>query len=284
MVIMDRVRIFLDNIGQNQLPWDTLRTLDWRSTERAAKIRAIEEHLGVFPDGTEVPLTLLQRMIYRNFSSKLHHKIQKARRQCDEIVEVITSLRSWEDDLKNIRLIRHFILECLSPFKRHTLEVTNAMCDDFAAEQSSWPAYICAWIYVSGTLIFYIYWIFAWGVHQGDETLRTWGKIYGTAVATDIFLVQFTKIFILYYMPSQAMQPQLIRIRKVLADISVNYINRNDGHLFGKSEGSGRSEYGLTSEISVVQHMSAACRAARTNELKILPSAWLLRQVRRVLT
>jgi hypothetical protein len=29
----------------------------------------------------------------------------------------------------------------------------------------------------------------------------------------------------------------------------------------------------------VVQHMSAACRASRSSELKHLPSAWLLRQV-----
>ena len=82
------------------------------------------------------------------------------------------------------------------------------------------------------------------------------------------------------------MQPQLIRIRKVLADISMNYINKDDvGDFYRKnkiilSTGSCKSMNDLRDEISVVQHMSAACRAAWSHELKNLPSAWLLRQVK----
>ena len=82
------------------------------------------------------------------------------------------------------------------------------------------------------------------------------------------------------------MQPQLIRIRKVLADVSMKYINKDDvGDLYRKnkiilSTGSCKSMNDLRDEISVVQHMSAACRAAWSHELKDLPSAWLLRQVR----
>ena len=116
--------------------------------------------------------------------------------------------------------------------------------------------------------------------------MKAWGSIYGTTAATDILLVQVTKIYILYYLPSQAMQPQLIRIRKVLADISMKYINKDDvGDLYRKNQiilptGSSKSKNDLRDEISVVQHMSAACRAAWSHELKDLPSAWLLRQVR----
>ena len=282
VVIMDRVRLFLedDDIDHISLPWDTLKATDWRSKERGAKIKAIEEHLGVFPDGSDVPLTTRQRIFFRDPMSRLKYKIQKARRECGEIVEVVKSFHSWEGDIKNTRLIRHFVLECLSPFKRFTLNLTNATYDEYPSVKPSWPVYIGSWIFISGTLIFCIYWIFDWGVYQGQDNLIAWGKIYGATAATEIFLAQVTKTFILYYLPSQAMQPQLIRIRKVLSDVSMNYINRNDVSKVGKSEGSGRSEYGLTSEISVTQHMSAACRAARSKELKILPSAWLLRQVR----
>ena len=79
------------------------------------------------------------------------------------------------------------------------------------------------------------------------------------------------------------MQPQLIRIRKVLADISMNYINKNDvSDVYHKNKviSSCKSKNDLRDEISVVQHMSAACRAAWSHELKDLPSSWLLRQVR----
>ena len=253
---------------------------------RAAKIKEIEGHLGIFPDGNLVPLTLRQTLFFKSPLSKLVYKIEKVRRECREIVEVIESFQPWELDVKNTRLIRHFILECLSPFKRKTLEFTNATYDEYPTGRSSWYTYIGSWIFISGTLIFFVYWIFAWGIYQGDDTLRDWGKIYGTSAATDIFFVQVAKVFILYYLPSQAMQPQLIRIRKVLADISMNYINKYDGEDQYRSSpvlkptGSSRYDNDVTNEICVVHHMSAACRAAWSQELKYLPAAWLLRQVR----
>ena len=281
---MDRARSYLSTANADHpLPWSVPQITDIGGSERAAKIKEIEIHLGVFPDGNLVPLTLRQRYFYKDSLSKLIYKIQKVRRDCREIVEVIESFQPWEHDIKNTRLIRHFILECLSPFKRMTLEFTNATYDEYPTGRSSWSTYIGSWILIAGTLIFFIYWIFAWGVYQGGDTLNAWGKIYGTTVATDILLVQVTKIYILNYLPSEAMQPQLIRIRKVLADISMNYINKNDvSDLYHKNRVISwiKSKNDLTDEISVVQHMSAACRAAWSHELKDLPSAWLLRQVR----
>ena len=285
---MDRARAYLSTINdaEHPLPWSVPRTTDIGGRERAAKIKEIEEHLGIFPDGNLVPLTLLQKYFFKDSLSKLNYKIQKVRRDCREIVEVIESFHPWEHDIKNTRLIRHFIIDCLSPFKRKTLEFTNATYDEYPTGRPSWSTYIGSWIFISGTLIFFMYWIFAWGVYQGGDTLNAWGKIYGTTAATDILLVQVTKIYILYYLPAQAMQPQLIRIRKVLADISMNYINKDyvselcheNGIVL--PTGSYNFKNDLRNEICVVQHMSAACRAAWSSELKDLPSAWLLRQVR----
>ena len=288
MTIMDRARSYLSTINdaERPLPWSVSQITDRGGSERAAKIHEIEEQLGIFPDGNLVPLTLRQKYFFKDSLSKLIYKVRKVRRDCREIVEVIESFHPWEHDIKNTRLIRHFILECLSPFKRKTLEFTNATYDEYPTGRSSWFTYIGSWIFISGTLIFFLYWMFAWGVLQGGDTLIAWGKEYGTILATDILLVQVTKVYILYYLPSQAMQPQLIRIRKVLADISMNYINKDDvSDLYHKNSiilptGSIKSKNDLTDEISVVQHMSAACRAAWSHELKDLPSAWLLRQVR----
>ena len=285
---MDRARSYLStaNHENHPLSWSVSHITDMGGRERAAKIKEIEEHLGILPDGNLVPLTLRQKYFFKDSLSKLIYKIQKVRRDCLEIVEVIESFQPWEYDIKNTRLIRHFILECLSPFKRKTLEFTNATYDEYPTGRPSWSTYIGSWIFISGVLIFFIYWIFAWGIYQGGDTLKAWGKIYGAGAVMDIFLVQVTKVYILYYLPSQAMQPQLIRIRKVLADISMNYINKDDaGDFYRKNQiilptGSSKSKNDLNDEISVVQHMSAACRAAWSQELKDLPSAWLLRQVR----
>lgn len=104
--------------------------------------------------------------------------------------------------------------------------------------------------------------------------LTAWGAIFGTGDATDILFIQVTKIVVLNYLPGLAMQHQLIRIRSVLAYILANYVNRNknihENALNGEED---------MDEISVVQYMSAACRAARSPELCNLPAAWLLRQV-----
>ena len=285
---MDRARSYLSTAdhASHPLSWSVSHITDMGGRERAAKIKEIEEQLGIFPGGNLVPLTLRQRHFFKDSLSKLIYKVQKVRRDCREIVEVIKSFQPWEQDIKNTRLIRHFILECLSPFKRKTLEFTNATYDEYPTGRSSWSTYIGSWIFISGTLTFFVYWIFAWGIYQGGDTLSAWGKVYGTTAATDILLVQVTKIYILYYLPSQAMQPQLTRIRKVLADISMNYINKDDvSDLYRKNNiilptGSSKLKSDLKNQISVVQHMSAACRAAWSHELKDLPSAWLLRQVR----
>ena len=238
---------------------------------------------GVFPDGDLVPLTLRQRIFFKDSLSKLTYKISKVRRDCREIVEVIESFQPWELDVKNTRLIRHFILECLSPFKRHALETSNATYDQYRSDQSSWLHYILVWCLITGIFVFFIYWIFAWAVYQGDDTLRAWGTVYVTAFMNDIILVQVVKVFILYYLPTQAMQSQLIRIRKVLSDVSMNYINKkeekDDYNTNRRPSLIETNSVEIQSEISVVQHMSATCRAAWSPELKSLPSAWLLRQV-----
>ena len=139
MTIMDRARSYLStaNHENHPLSWGVPQITDIGGSERAAKIKEIEEHLGIFPDGNLVPLTLRQRYFYKDSLSKLIYKIQKVRRDCQEIVEAIESFHPWEHDIKNTRLIRHFILECLSPFKRKTLEFTNATYDEYPTGRPS---------------------------------------------------------------------------------------------------------------------------------------------------
>ena len=284
VAITDRVRSFLSRIvtKDHPLPWDVPDIMDDGRDTRATKIKEIERRLGIFPDGNYVPPTFRQILLRRSDPlSKLTRKIKKVRHDSREIVRVINSFNPWEHDVKDTRLIRHFILECLSPFKRKTLEFTNATYDECPTSQSSWFTYIASWILIYGILTFFLYWIFAWGIYQGEDILLEWGKTYGATAVNDILFVQVVKVYITYYLPAQAMQPQLKRIRKVLADISMKYINHDGGrHHITRPTELGRDKNDLRDEICVAQHMSAACRAAWSRELKDLPSAWLLRQVR----
>ena len=276
MLILDRVHSYLSvSNGENQiLPWEICLSTDHDSYDRAIKTRAIEEHLGVFADGSLVPLTLRQKIFFESSLTKLEYKIGKLRGKSDQIIETIENFQNWEEDVKNTILIRFFILECLSPFKRHTLEVTNAKYNEYPIFKSSWPVYISAWTFLSCTLCFFMYWIFSWGVYENDNTVDAWGSVYGTGAAKDVLLVQVTKIFIMSYLPAQAMQSQLLRIRNVLRDVTLQHLNGKDVNEVEEETNSSDVR-----DIQVAQHMSAACRAARSPELCDLPSAWLLRQV-----
>ena len=276
--MLGRVHAFLKagDAESTSLPWVGLDSSDHTLCHRKATIDAFEEHLGIFPDGTFIPLTFKQRLFFGTPMAKLEYKIDKARKKTKEVVKSIRFLRSTEQDGRDIALLREFVLECLSPFKRHALKVNNLAYDEASIRVVDWPVYVAAWTFVTGWLLFFIYWIFAWGVYEGDEILKSWGAIFGTGAASDIFLVQVTKVVVLHYLPAVAMQPQLLRIRSVLADISMSYINRREGDVSGDSDS--RSEE--KEAISVIQYMSAACRAARSPQLNALPAAWLLRQVR----
>ena len=273
-IVLDRVHSFLqaDDDENTSLPWAGLNNTDYVRCHRKATIDAFEEHLGIFPDGTFVPLTFKQRLFFGTPMAKLEYKIDKARKKTVKVLKSIQSLRSTIQDAKDIALLREFILECLSPFKRRALEVNNLAYDEASIRLVSWPVYILAWTFVTGCLLFFIYWIFAWGVYEGDDILAAWGAVFGTGAASDILLVQITKVIILHYLPAVAMQPQLLRIRNVLADISMSYINRHDP----SADSVAMHE---VEDIKVIQHMSTACRASRSPELDYLPAAQLLRQV-----
>ena len=273
--LLDRVRTFLSfqDIERYSLPWEMMRNSDMKVKDRGVKVEAMEEHLGILPDGTYVPLTTRQQLCFGTAMNKLEYKIKKVRKKAEEVVRAVSSHEVGEQDGKDIRLLREFILECLSPFKRHTLEVNNRLYDDLESGRVSWTVYIISWMFVSGVLLFFLYWIFAWGIYQGEDVLTAWGAVFGTGAVSDIMLIQVTKIVVLYYLPALAMQPQLLRIRNVLADISMNYINHPN------PTNRRQAIADQSDEISVIQYMSAACRASRSAELSSLPAAWLLRQV-----
>ena len=262
--------LFVADVNHYWLPWEALQgDENHKATERETKIKAIEDYIGVFPDGNFQPLTLRQRLFFSTPMKKLEYKLLKVRNKTKKIVSAVGTFKIWEEDMKDSKLIKYFILECLSPFKRHALEVNSRGYEAVSASKPSWPMYIFAWMFVVGNIMFSIYWIFAWGVYEGSTILGEWGAVLGTSLAKDIFLIQVTKIFILYYLPAKAMQPQLLRIRQVLGDISTSLINKEEDVIDSKG----------TEDINVVQHMSAACRAARSKQLSTLSASMLLRQL-----
>lgn len=274
-MIIELVKKYLAKLVlDTYLPWECALTMSTQAAIREIKVKAIEEQLGVLPNGDWVPLTTRQILSFGTPHAKLTYKMAKVHLQTKVIIDELETHKPWEVDEKDMKLIRFFIIECLSPFKRYTLRINNQAYDKSRAKKSTWPVYITSWVFISCTLCFFMYWIFAWGVYNGEDTVSAWGMAYGTGAAKDILLVQVTKIFVLHYLPARSMQEQLVRIRSVLSDISMSYINRQRDEEIQESESHTTSGF-----ISVVQHLSAACRASRSVALRDLPASWLLRQV-----
>jgi hypothetical protein len=120
---------------------------------------------------------------------------------------------------------RSFVVECLSPIRRIAFNMNR---EEGLGGHPSKLIYIVSWIVITAALIFYLYWIFAWGVKNGGKTLKAWGSVLGVSEVQSIFLVGITKIYILQYLPTELMQPQLRLIRRVLTDVSLDYLNRHD--------------------------------------------------------
>lgn len=283
MDILQRVYAFLavtdfENIS---LPWMTSLS-DQRYSERDAKTKAIEECLGVFPDGNFVPLTMRQKLQFWTPLARLENRLARVRATTKSITKQINSFKTWEVDIKDNRLIKQFIFGCLTPFKRYALQAIVAPYEELHEECVSWPVYILSWLLITCVLMFFVYWIFAWGVYSGGDAVRAWGMTFGVALAESALLVQVTEFYVVFYLPALAMQPQLQHIRAVLADVSMSFVNRHDesrGGSEGESDSAEKTGTNTREHFSVVQLVSPACRASWSPELKALPAAWLLRQV-----
>ena len=77
------------------------------------------------------------------------------------------------------------------------------------------------------------------------------------------------------------MQPQLRVLRSVFADICLTHINRASQEIEKEEDEEEMRSFHdeRAAQLRIVQHLSAACRAARSKELKNLPAAWILRQL-----
>jgi hypothetical protein len=117
----------------------------------------------------------------------------------------------------------------LSPLKRIAFSLNAEDFNDRrTTRKPSWLSYWISRVLITGSIVFYIYWVFAWGVKNGGKTLRAWGSVFVVSEIQDILLVIMTKILILVYLPALIMQPQLTNIRIVLTDNGIHYLNHHD--------------------------------------------------------
>ena len=112
----------------------------------------------------------------------------------------------------------------------------------------------------------FLIWIIIWAADNGLDTINDWGAQFAIAVVQDILLNQPIKLYIMHVLAVELLRPRLRHIYNILNVV----ISRSEGVRNG-------SDYEReTFSVAVVQHMSAACRAARSKLCSLLPSSKIL--------
>ncbi|KAJ1431867.1 hypothetical protein B484DRAFT_462540, partial [Ochromonadaceae sp. CCMP2298] len=150
---------------------------------------------------------------------------------------------------------QYFILEQFSTLKQYILQ---KHLFDYAASSPlpvSPTLWCLSWFWVVLSQIFLLYWAFAWTVSQGGVTLNAWGVNLGFSLLQDVLLVHTFRVYLIY---------------RVLNKVAISYAQNE---LIPSQSGVGGDR------VSVAQHTSPACRAARLRIAANLATGTILRNV-----
>ena len=101
--MLQEVKHFLDEyIDYQHVPWQSSKV----SAIRHAKVRAVQDYLGILPDGRPTPLTLVDWLLYGNPKKKLVASIEKARYKANEIAQVLEELGDTELMNRDVALMQ----------------------------------------------------------------------------------------------------------------------------------------------------------------------------------
>ena len=235
---------------------------DGAALRSAEDMKATRARLKINPDGTLQPLTLRQRMLYSSRQNLLEKKISSARLKSEGICDCISEMEV--SALRDISLMRTFILEHVSFIFRSSVESCLEEIAGAPPERVHALKWGAAWVAITLSLLFCLYWIFAWGVSNGGQTVHSWGVAYAASVFQDALIFEVARIFIRIVFALVSVRPQLQAIKRVINDCALSLI---------------QDEFTFSSTFNAAQHFSPACRASRSSRLSDLPAAAVLRKI-----
>ena len=234
------------------------------SRESLASARAIEQQLGIYADGTLAPLTLWQRLRYGSREALLIGKIAAARKKAKRIVREVSEIEVPDSTLRDIALIREFIMENVAFAYRIALRRKFEEHEYSLPETISPFFWALGWLINVGTIGFFLYWVLAWGIINTGKNLDEWGHEYIVILVQDICVIECAKILFCVAFALISVRPQMHVIRQVINEAALSYIQ------YGADD---------ADDISIVQHFSPACRTAHAGKVRNLAAAAVLRQI-----
>ena len=288
MTAEEEMEVILNDINSNifnqllhmPIPWKT-------NSDDTIRMNALMSYAGVYPDGSFIPLTLWEKIVYETPENKFILKIKNARKEEKKLLNKLRSVGAGEHDVKDMILIQHFVSEQINAFKRPAL-LQELYRFDHASPAKIHPiTWLVSWVVVIFLWLFFFIWILKWSIGNDPNIYRVWFIQFAYVLIQDIFLYQIIQIYITHVLILQLMKPQLRRIRNVLSTIVTEKTKTKNPSIYSNINSSKtptttsmNNMKVMTSEKSnesnMAQHLSPACRASRSREAHELASAKVL--------
>lgn len=244
--------------------------LPWKTAEEGHRtmqqIEALTARLGVHVDGSPMPLTLRDRMRYSSQRHRLEAKIVHARQKATSVINLVTRIADVTSYEPSIALIHVFVTEHFTPFKRFILEHQFFPHHSFYSASIDPGLWLLGVIGLTCSILFFLYWILAWAVGSGHSAFRAWGVNFILIFMQEMMIIQVVEVLIFHFLGMYAIEPQLVFIYRALYKVAVDIAQNKDST--------------PTSDTTLVQHLSPACRAAHASYIRKLPASKILRRVK----
>jgi hypothetical protein len=200
----------------------------WQEINEAKEFE-IKRWLGLQPNHEFLPLPIYEQLLFhRSRQDKVLKNIQRTRDNAQELIDQLVELSELNQaSLEEVLLLYTFVLEQFPIFKRWVLKDQLLCFEGFFPSVIDFYSWFFAWLFVLGVYLFYCYWIFAWGVSNGNLLLSAWGLNFAIGTIQDIFFVQIAKIALVYFIAFFSIKPKLVEIRHILINAAMMLIQHD---------------------------------------------------------
>jgi hypothetical protein len=208
---------------------NTTQSLVWRQINDS-KMQEIIRNIGLQPDGKFSGLPWYEYLLFSSRRNKAVRKLEEVRATSKELMDHLEELTTIDQSsLQDVLLLYSFILEQFPTFKRWILKDQLLCFEGFFPSVIGFYPWFFGWTFVLAAYLFYCYWIFTWGIANGNLLLKQWGLNFAIGAIQDILFVQIVKILILYFIALFSIKPQLVEIKQILISIAIRMVQDEYG-------------------------------------------------------
>lgn len=207
-----------------------------------------------------------QSIVEQDIDECVKTSVLKAHESAEELQAAMDCFGEEDVQLKETFLMQNFIMEQFEGWRKSALELMLMRYFPGFVESVHPVVWILGWFLLICSILFFCYWIFAWGVTNTSDMIHAWGVAYGTAVAQDMLVFEMISIFINYVILVDFIRPQLRYIYLNFMNI-VHYYQQLNINIENNKES------------TIVQIISPSCIASRDEKNNQLTSAKVLQRV-----